>query len=122
MERFSRLSHSATSFTGSWVALVALALVSGAWFLVGALVDWSRGWELVMTAGAPIATLVLVVILQHAQNRNARAVHVKLNELLTALQEPDDRVMDAERKPDDELMELDERYHRDLDRRRRAAS
>ena len=122
MQRFSRLSHAATSFTGSWMALTAVAALTAAWIAWGVAADWSRPWELVVTAGAPIATLVLVVILQHAQNRNARAMHVKLNELLTALEEPDDEVMDAEAKSDEELRALDEQYHRDLDARRRSSS
>lgn len=120
MQQFSRLSHAATSFTGSPFALVGLTVLTVAWIVGGVLVDWNRPWELIITAGAPIATLVLVVILQHAQNRNARAMHVKLNELLSALQEPDDDVMDAEQKGDEELKELDERYHRDLHARRSA--
>jgi low affinity Fe/Cu permease len=116
--RFDRISHRATSFTGSWRALLALAVLTAAWLAAGRLLDWSRTWELIITTGAPIATLVLVVILQHAQNRNARAMHVKLNELITALDAPDDDVMDAEEKADEELQELDDRYHRDLERRR----
>jgi low affinity Fe/Cu permease len=116
------MSHAATSFTGSPLALVALAVLTIVWIVAGSLVDWSRPWELVITTGAPILTLVLVVILQHAQNRNARAMHVKLNELLSALHEPDDDVMDAEQKGDDELDELDERYHRDLDAKRSGSS
>ena len=111
---FSRVSHAATSFTGSWMALALLALFSVAWVFVGAAVEWSRPWELAVTMGVPIVNLVLIVILQHAQNRNARAVHVKLNELLSALQEPDDEVIEAERRPDDELKALDDRYHQDL--------
>lgn len=100
------------------MALAVLAVFTTAWMIVGGSTGWPRWWELAVTIGAPILTLVVMVILQHAQNRNARAMHVKINELLTALQEPDDDVMDAEYKPDDELKELDERYHRELDERR----
>ena len=117
MPSLSRVSHSATSFTGSWIALAAITVLSAVWVVIGAAVEWSRPWELAVTTGVPVVTLVLIVILQHAQNRNARAVHVKLNELLSALKEPDDGVMSAERQPDDELKELDDRYHRDLARR-----
>lgn len=102
------------------MALVLLAVLSVSWGFAGAAMEWSRPWELVVTMGVPVANLVLIVILQHAQNRNARAVHVKLNELLSALQEPDDEVIEAERRPDDELKALDERYHDDLERRHSA--
>ena len=118
MPSFSRVSHGATSFTGSWLALLLIAALTSLWLAVGLVVEWNRPWELAVTTGVPIVTLVLIVILQHAQNRNARAVHVKLNELLSALNGPDDELMSAERQPDDELDELDDRYHRDLAERR----
>lgn len=114
MQRFSRVAHKATRFTGSWLALVLLGLVTAGWIVSGAATGWGRGWELAVTAGAPILTLVLVVILQHAQNRNARALHLKLNELLTTLREPDSEVIDAEERSDDELRQLDERQRQHL--------
>ena len=114
MDGFSQATHRVTSFTGSWKALTLLGVAVVAWGVAGWFADWSRPWELTVTAGAPILTLVLVVILQHAQNRNARAVHLKLNELLTALDEPDSEVLDAEERSDEHLAVLDERHRRQL--------
>jgi low affinity Fe/Cu permease len=91
--------------------MVAVATLSVAWLVTGVVLHWSRPWELIVTGGAPLATLGLLVVLQHSQNRNARALHIKLNELLAALEEPDDEVVTVEDKPDDELVRLEHRYH-----------
>lgn len=112
MHRLTRLSHRATSFAGSVWALGTLVGFVVVWLVVGAVTGWPRWWELAITIGGPVVTLVLVVMLQHAENRNSLALHVKLNELLSALDAPDDEVMAAEHEDDDRLEELDRRYQR----------
>jgi low affinity Fe/Cu permease len=114
MQRFTRAAHYATGFAGSWMALAVLGVLVLGWLGAGVATGWSREWELVVTTGAPILTLVVVVILQHSQNRNARAMHLKLNELLTTLREPDSEVINAEERSDDELRQLDAKQRRHL--------
>jgi low affinity Fe/Cu permease len=114
--RFSKASHALTSFAGSGWAMVALLVLSAVWCVAGAVTHWHRPWELVVTTGAPLLTLALLVVLQHSQNRNARALHIKLNELLAALDAPDDDVVTVEDKPDEELRRLEDHYHRHADR------
>jgi low affinity Fe/Cu permease len=109
--RFGRVSHALTTFTGSGAAMVALCVLTAAWVALGVTSHWDRSWELVVTGGAPLLTLALLIVLQHSQNRNARALHIKLNELLAALEEPDDDVVTVEDKPDDELERLEHRHH-----------
>jgi low affinity Fe/Cu permease len=109
--RFSKASHVITTFAGSGWAMVAVGVLTVAWLAAGFASHWHRSWELVVTGGAPLLTLGLLVVLQHSQNRNARALHIKLNELLAALEEPDDEVVTVEDKPDDELERLEHRYH-----------
>ena len=109
--RFSKVSHVITTFAGSGAAMTALFALSLVWLAAGALTRWHRSWELVVTTGAPLLTLALLIVLQHSQNRNARALHIKLNELLAALDEPDDEVVTVEDKPDEELERLEHRYH-----------
>jgi low affinity Fe/Cu permease len=82
-----------------------------AWLAAGFASHWHRSSELVVSGGAPLLTLGMLVVEQHSQNRNARAVHIKLNELLAALDAPDDDVVTVEDKPDDELERLEHRYH-----------
>src|SRR5437588_5846472 len=106
MRLFSRLTRGATNFAGSARAVVVLVAVVVAWLVWGAASHFARPWELAMTAGAPVLTLVMLVLLQHAENRDSRATHLKLNELLLALEEPDHKVVRVEREPDEELDRL----------------
>jgi low affinity Fe/Cu permease len=110
MRRWTKASQAVTDFTGSGKALVSLVVLVAAWLVWGSATGWGRTWELVMFAGAPVLTLVLVIFLQHAQNREAQATHVKLNELLLTLEQPSNDLVAAERKPDDELDRLAESY------------
>ena len=66
----------------------------------------SRAWELLATCGVPIVTLLMVIVLQHSQNRDTQSLQIKLNELLLALEEPDDQIIHAGRLGDDELDDL----------------
>jgi low affinity Fe/Cu permease len=109
MRRWTRVSEGISHFLGSGKALLSLLALVGAWLVWGAATDWCHVWEVGMFSTAPILTLVLVNVLPHAQNRDSQATHVKLNELLVALREPDSEVVAAERKADDELDRLAER-------------
>src|SRR5689334_953932 len=112
MRRWTKVSEGISRFLGSGKALISLVILVAAWLLWGALGDWSHAWEVVMFTAAPILTLVLVIFLQHAQNRDSEATHIKLNELLVALEEPDSEVIDAETRPDDELEQLADRQQK----------
>ena len=112
MDRWNRVSHAITHFAGTKSFFgVVLALVA-LWGAAGIAFGATRAWELAVTCGVPILTLLLVIVLQHAQNRDAKAVQLKLNELLLALEEPDSRVIRAGHLGDEELAELDEHYER----------
>jgi low affinity Fe/Cu permease len=103
VRRWTKISEAISNFLGTGKALLCLLGLVGAWVLWGALAGWPHAWEVVMFSAAPILTLVLVIFLQHAQNRDSQATHVKLNELLVALDEPANEVVTAEVKADDEL-------------------
>jgi low affinity Fe/Cu permease len=110
MRPFTRLAHRITALAGSVHSMVGLVVLLAAWLIWGAIAQWSRAWELAVALGAPIVALFMLIVLQHAQNREAQALQLKLNELILALREPDARVVDAERKSDDELQDLAEEY------------
>ena len=109
MRRWTRISEAISTFLGSGKALISLCALVGTWLLWGALTGWPHAWEVVMFSTAPILTLVLVIFLQHTQIRDSQATHIKLNELLVALEEPDSDVVGAEVKGDDELVRLADR-------------
>jgi low affinity Fe/Cu permease len=79
------------------VALVAL------WLLTGPLFGFGDTWQLVMTTGLTVTTQLLVILIQATQNRDGRALHLKLDELLRAVAEARTTVARAEDMPAEEL-------------------
>ena len=103
MDRWNRAAHTLTHHAGSKHAFVVVVVLVVAWLAVGAVAGSSRAWELVVTCGVPILTLLTVVVLQHTQNRDTKATQLKLNELLLALEESDSTIVHAGRLGDEEL-------------------
>jgi low affinity Fe/Cu permease len=103
MRRWTRFSEGISHFTGTGKALAGLAVLVAAWLTWGAATDFPHEWEVVMFSVAPILSLVLLIFNQHAQNRDSEATHIKLNELLVSLEEPDSDIVAAECKSDEEL-------------------
>jgi low affinity Fe/Cu permease len=112
MDRWNRASHALTHHAGSKQFFGVIVVLTAAWGAWGLVDEPTRRWELVVTCGVPILTLLMVVMLQHAQNRDSKAVQLKLNELLLALEAPDSRVIQAGNLGDEDLNRLGERYER----------
>src|SRR6478735_9063222 len=106
MDRWNRTSHLLTHHAGSKQFFAAVLGLAVGWGAYGVLVDSGRSWELVVTCGVPIATLLLVIVLQHSQNRDAKATQLKLNELLLALEAPNSKLIHAGHLGDEELKTL----------------
>ena len=116
MDLWNRLAHLLTHHAGSKHAFgVALALIL-AWVGIG-IAAGPAAWELTVTCGVPIVTLLMVIVLQHTQNRDTQSLQIKLNELLLALEEPDDQIIHAGRLGDEELDDLDARHTRQAESR-----
>ena len=108
MDTWNRLAHLITHHAGSKQAFaIALGLVV-VWAGVGIGAGPTRTWELLVSCGVPLVTLLMVIVLQHTQNRDTQALQVKLNELLLALEQPDDQIIHAGRLGDEELDDLHE--------------
>jgi low affinity Fe/Cu permease len=107
LERFStRVSQ----WTGSsWAFAAALALVL-VWALTGPIFHFSAGWQLVINTGTTIATFLMVFLIQRAQNKEARAVQLKLNEIIGAMEGASNRLVGAEELSERELAVLHDRY------------
>ena len=112
MDRWNRFSHTLTHHAGTKRFFGFVLVLIVAWGAVGLVLGSSRPWELVVTCGVPILTLLMVIVLQHAQNRDSKAIQLKLNELLLALDEPDNKLIRAGHLGDEELNELGDRYER----------
>jgi low affinity Fe/Cu permease len=109
MERFSR---SATRWTGSsWAFGIALSVIL-VWIACGPIFGYSDTWQLVINTSTTIVTFLMVFLIQRAQNKNAQAVHLKLNELVATLQGASNRLIDVEDLSEHELDTLHNFYAR----------
>ena len=82
---FRRFAHAAAATMGTpWAFLVALAVIVG-WAVTGPVFGFSDTWQLVINTGTTIVTFLMVFLIQNTQNRDARALHLKLDELLRAV-------------------------------------
>lgn len=95
---FDRLATWAAHVTGTArAAAIAFAVVL-AWAVSGPFFRWSEAWQLVINTGTTIVTFLMVFLLQHAQDRDTRAIQLKLDELIVRLPGPRDELAGIERK------------------------
>src|ERR687896_547139 len=86
-DRFDGIAHRVTRLVGSPFALLLAAAVIVVWAVTGPLFGFSDTWQLAINTGTTIVTFLMVFVIQNAQNRDARAMHLKLDELLRAIAE-----------------------------------
>lgn len=91
-----RLSQRATQLAGSSPAFAVAAAVIVVWALLGPVFGFSDTWQLVINTGTTIVTFLMVFLIQRAQNKDALAIQLKLNELIAALPKASNRLIDAE--------------------------
>jgi low affinity Fe/Cu permease len=109
LERFSR---ALTDWVGtSWAFAVALTVVA-LWALTGPLFGFSDTWQLVINTGTTIVTFLMVFLIQRAQNKDARAIHLKLNEIVAAVHGASNRLINVEDLTEDEVRLLHRHYSR----------
>lgn len=97
---------------GSPSALVIAAMVIVLWAVTGPLFGFSDTWQLVINTGTTIVTFLMVFLIQNTQNRDAKAMHLKLDELIRAVQGARNRLVDLEKLSDEELKQLEEQFTR----------
>jgi low affinity Fe/Cu permease len=111
-ERFSRFSTwSATKVGSYWAFIAALGLVV-AWAVTGPFFGFSNTWQLVINTSTTIVTFLMVFLLQYDQNRNAKALQVKLDELIRSQKGARNMLVDAEDMSDEQLEALHEEFQR----------
>jgi low affinity Fe/Cu permease len=108
-----RFSHEATRATGtSYAFLIAVATIV-IWGVTGPLFGFSNTWQLVINTGTTIVTFLMVFLIQRAQNKDAVAIHLKLNEIVAAMEGASNRLIDVEDLSEAEIAALRE-YYRQL--------
>lgn len=109
---FERISQKATYFTGTTAAFILALAVIATWLITGPLFGFSDTWQLVINTGTTIITFLMVFLIQRTQNKDSRAIHLKLNELVASLKGPSNRLIDVEDMSEEELLTLSKYFHR----------
>ncbi len=109
---FGACSSSVSSWLGSKWGFAGAAMIVLIWAAVGPLFHYSNSWQLVINTGTTIVTFLMVFLIQNTQNRDARAINLKLDELIRALHSARNTMIDIENLSDLELDMLHQRYER----------
>jgi low affinity Fe/Cu permease len=109
---FRKFAHKTSEIVGSpWAFIVAVGIIL-IWALTGSLFGYSDTWQLVINTGTTIITFLMVFLIQNTQNRDATAIHLKLDELIRAVKEARNSLVDLEDLSDEELKQLQEQFKR----------
>ena len=101
--------HSSIALGSAW-AFAGAVLVILVWVLTGPMFHFSDTWQLVINTATTIVTFLMVFLIQNTQNRDAKAVHLKLDELIRALKDARNELVDLENLTDEELTKLEEQF------------
>lgn len=123
--RFSRFATYSSNLVGSPGTFLFALITIAIWFAVGPIFHFSNTWQLIVNSWTNIATFIVVFLIQNAQNRDSKAINLKLAELIRAVGPARDDMMDIERLSDKELEELSKKYaqiRKEWERRRNVAA
>ena len=107
---FEGIAQKSTYFTGTTIAFIMAVSVILIWLLTGPFFNFSDTWQLVINTSTTIVTFLMVFLIQRTQNKDSRALHLKLNELIASLKGPSNRLVDIEGLTEDELETLHKFY------------
>jgi low affinity Fe/Cu permease len=109
---FTRFANGASRATGKPATFLLAVVIVVVWGVTGPLFGFSDTWQLVINTGTTIVTFLMVFLIQNTQNRDAEAMHVKMDELIRALEGAHNALLDLEELEDSELDDVRERYRK----------
>ena len=109
LERFSLAATKATGTSGAFILALTVIIV---WAVTGPLFHFSDTWQLVINTGTTIVTFLMVFLIQRTQNKDAQAIHIKLNELVAAMEGASNRLIDVEDLTETEIQTLHKHYQK----------
>ena len=107
---FTRLAQAAAHATGKPAAFMVAVLIVIGWAVCGPLLGFSDTWQLFINTGTTIATFLMVFLMQSTQNRDTRALQIKLDELIRTCEGADNQLLDLEEIDEADLEEIQLRY------------
>lgn len=114
-ESLEKLSYQATRASGTSIAFVLALSVILVWAITGPIFGFSDTWQLVINTGTTIVTFLMVFLIQRAQNKDALAIHLKLNEIVAAMEGASNRLIDVEDLTEPEIDALRNYYKKLID-------
>ena len=111
-DAFRLFARAASGVLGTaWVFVGAIAIIA-IWAITGPMYDYSDTWQLLINTGTTIVTFLMVFIIQNTQNRDSKAVHLKLDELIRAIDSARNHLVNVDRLSDDDLKKLESEFKR----------
>jgi low affinity Fe/Cu permease len=111
-DSFRHFARRSSEVLGSPWAFISAIFIIVVWGLTGPAFHFSDTWQLIINTGTTIVTFLMVFLIQNTQNRDAKAVHLKLDELIRAVKGARNQLVDLEKLSDDELKKLEEQFTR----------
>ncbi|HEU4635651.1 MAG TPA: low affinity iron permease family protein [Edaphobacter sp.] len=109
-DRFGLFANTCSTYVGSrWAFIFAVGVIV-VWAVTGPIYHYSDTWQLIINTGTTIVTFLMVFLIQNTQNRDARAINLKLNELIESIKSARNEMIDIEHLSDAELDVLAHRY------------
>ena len=109
---FRKLAHKSAETAGSAGAFLAAVVLIGAWLVSGPLFNFSDTWQLIINTSTTIITFLMVFLIQNTQSRDTKAIHLKIDELLRAMKEARNEMVNLEDLSDEELERLRQEFAR----------
>ena len=111
-DAFRILARKSSVILGSPWAFAAAVMIIIVWALTGPAFRYSDTWQLIINTGTTIVTFLMVFLIQNTQNRDAKAVHLKLDEIIRALRGARNELLDLEELSDEDLAKLEQQFQR----------
>src|SRR5438067_8344586 len=111
-DSFRHFARKSAEVLGSAWAFIGAIFIIAVWSLTGPAFHFSDTWQLIINTGTTIVTFLIVFLIQNTQNRDAKAMHLKLDELIRAIRGARNRLVDLEKLSDEELKKLEEQFTR----------
>jgi low affinity Fe/Cu permease len=109
-DAFRLFARRSALMLGSAWAFAGAVLVIAVWLLTGPTFHFSDTWQLIINTATTIITFLMVFLIQNTQNRDAKAMHLKLDEIIRALKKARNELVDLEDLSDEELKKLEEQF------------
>lgn len=109
---FRKIAQSCSDFIGRPSAFILATLSIIIWAFAGPLYNYSDTWQLVINTGTTVVTFLMIFLVQNTQNRDAKAIHLKLDELIRSKKGARNNLVDIEDETDQRLTDLHKEYQK----------